>query len=174
MLNLLISYPNISKADYDWIQSIRKDHDPRYFSVVKPHITIVFGTNKLTSQELLEHSQKKLKDFSRIAINFDSALVVEDDSKSFFHTFLVPSEGYNKITKLHDLLYEDEMASELRLDIPFIPHIGIGTSDSENDMDSLARQINERVISIQGFLDVLSLVQFDGTKVEDLDKISLS
>jgi len=174
MSNLLISYPNISKTDYDWIQSIRNDHDPRYFSVVKPHVTIVFGTNKLNPQELLEHAQKKVKNFPRIAINFDSALVVEDDSESFFHTFLVPSEGYDQINKLHDLLYENEMASELRLDIPFIPHIGIGTSDSEKDMGSLAKQINEKTVSIKGFLDTLSLVQFDGTEVEDLDKISLS
>ena len=174
MANLLISYPTISDVDYDWIQNIRTNHDPFYFSVVKPHITLIFGTNKLNKQQLLKHVQKELQGFQKIVINFNSALVVEDDSKSFFHTFLIPSEGYDQISKLHDLLYQGEMASELRLDIPFIPHIGIGTSENEQDMNTLAGQINKKTVSIQGFLDTLTLVQFDGSKLEDLSKISLS
>ncbi|MDN5274881.1 MAG: hypothetical protein JWP06_782 [Candidatus Saccharibacteria bacterium] len=174
MVNLLISYPTIETADFEWIQGIRKEHDPRYYSVVRPHITLVFGTNKLDQRELFEHAQRKLENFPKIAVKFDSARVVEDDSKKFFHTFLVPSEGYDEINKLHDLLYEDSMASELRLDIPFIPHIGIGTSVNEQDMSSLAKQINEGKRTIHGLLDIVTSVQFDGTEVEDLDKISLS
>jgi len=174
MTNLLVSYPNISEVDFNWIQDIRKNHDPRYYSIVKPHVTLIFGTDKLNQKELLGHVKKVSESLSKIAINFDSAIVVEDDSKSFFHTFLIPSEGFDQINKLHELLYEGDMSSELRLDIPFIPHIGIGTSDNEQDMITLTDQINEKAISIKGFLDTLTLIQFDGNKIQDLNTIILS
>jgi hypothetical protein len=174
MSNLIISYPNIAPDDYAWIQNIRKLHDPKYFDIVKPHIALVFGTEKLNPHELLAHAKENLKDFQKIRILLDSAIVVEDDSKSFFHTFLRPSTGYERIIQCHDLLYSGVLSSELRLDIPFIPHVGIGTSIDETEMQTLAKKINSEGVSIQGLLDTILVVQFDGTKVVDLESCSLA
>ena len=177
MRNLIISYPNISPSDYDRIQDIRKAHDPMYFDVVRPHVTIVFGTEKLDPKGLREHAERRLAGARKIALVLDRAMVVEDDSGTFFHTFLVPSEGsegYDGINTLHDNLYTDELTSELRDDIPFIPHVGIGTSTSKAEMDALAAELNGQGVSIHGSLDDLSIVQYDGKKVVDVDKVELA
>lgn len=174
MSNLIISYPNLSADDYAWIQNIRKLHDIKYFAIVRPHVTLVFGTDKLNPSELLDHTKEKLKNFQKIEILLDSAIVVEDDSKSFFHTFLIPSIGYEEIIQCHDLLYSGDLSSELRLDIPFIPHVGIGTSNDEADMQALAKKINSESVSIKGLLGTVSIVQFDGTRVVDLKEAPLT
>ncbi len=53
--------------------------------------------------------------------------VVEDGSRDFWHTFLVPDAGYSAIISWHGLLYSRILRQELRADIPFVPHIGVGT-----------------------------------------------
>ena len=129
MAYLALAYPDIHQSDYDWIQGIRKDYDKRYFDVVEPHFTLVFSTDKLNLGDFVEHVKEKIGAFRAFDIRLDSAKVVEDDSKDFYHEFLIPSIGFDEISKIHDKLYTGSLASELRHDIPFIPHVGIGTSD---------------------------------------------
>jgi 2'-5' RNA ligase len=145
-----------------------------YYDVVKPHITLVFGTEKLNLDQLRVHALKILDEFRQFRIVLDRAQVVEDNSKKFFHTFLIPSVGYDEIIRLHDSLYTYELQSELRLDIPFIPHIGIGTSENKDKMQSLVQFINKRNIRIEGLVESLSVVQYDGTTVTDRHVLELS
>lgn len=174
MSNLLIGYPSLSAADYDWIQDIRKKNDPKYYNVVRPHITLVFGTDKLTVIQLHDHASSVLAEVAAISLIFDKAIVVEDDSKTFYHTFIVPSKGYDEIITIHDLLYSGELSSELREDIPFIPHIGIGTCDKQKPMQSLVKRLNTEKFYIAGTLDKVSIVQYDGAKVTDITTTALS
>ncbi len=172
MSNVVLSYPAISKSDYDRIQSLRKIHD-RLYEVVEPHFTFVFPTAKLSIEDLAEHVALKSADTHKIAVTLVKAIVVEDDSKTFSHTFLVPSEGEKEIIELHDLLYTDDLASELRLDIPFVPHVGVGTGDTDT-MQELAKEINEEGVTIKGTIDALIVASYDGKRVNDVEQISLS
>jgi len=172
MANLVIAYPDIDTGDFNWIQEIRKSHDPMYFNVVKPHVTLVFGTEKLDSQQLADFVKTKIQNFHPFSIRFDSTKVVEDDSGNFFHLFLVPSAGYNEIQQLHDILYTDALKGELRLDIPFIPHVGIGTSTSEQEMINLSDSIKGKVI--EGRLNKLTVVEYESVSVQDIEAISLT
>lgn len=172
MASLVIAYPEIDIEDFNWIQEIRKSHDLIYFNVVKPHVTLVFGTEKLDSQQLTDFVTIKTNNVRSFPIRFDSTRVVEDDSKNFFHLFLVPSIGYKEIQLLHEILYTDILKSELRLDIPFIPHVGNGTNTSETEMISLSDSLKGKVID--GTLDKLTVVEYDGNSVRDIEEILLT
>ncbi len=174
MQRLVIAYPKLSQSDFDWIQSVRESHDPKYFDVVAPHVTLVFGTQKLSVSELTDHVHEVVADTQAINLRFDAAQVVEDDSGTFFHAFLVPSQGHRQIIQLHDALYAGPLQSELRHDIPFIPHIGIGTSAAESDMTSLADHITSQRITIKATIDGLDIVEYDGHKVFDRAQVPLS
>lgn len=171
MKNVVLSYPVISKPDYDGVQDLRKNHD-RLYRVVEPHFTLVFPTTKLSATELIRHTKLKSSGAHKIAITLSKATVVEDDSKAFFHTFLIPSEGGKEIVELHDLLYGGDLASELRLDIPFISHVGVGTGDASS-MQKLADKINAEGINIVGSIDALTVASYDGKTVNDIEKIPL-
>lgn len=174
MAYLVLAYPNIEQSDYDWVQSIRQKHDKRYFNIVKPHVTLVFSTSKLSLSEFTQHIKEKVGAFQSFELNLDSVKVVEDDSKEFFHVFLIPSKGFNEINKIHDELYTDKLEGELRHDIPFIPHVGVGTSDSLQEANEVASDIEKARRPIIGNISQLTIVEFDGKKVVNLETISLS
>lgn len=171
MAYLALAYPDIDQADYDWIQDIRKKHDERYIDVVQPHFTLVFSTTKLSLEEFTQHIKEKIKGFQEFDISLDSAKVVEDDSKEFFHTFLIPSKGFDEINKIHDELYTGLLESELRHDIPFIPHVGIGTSDNQQEAEEVVSKVMEAQRQIVGAVSKITIVEFDGKKVVDLQTI---
>lgn len=91
----------------------------------------------------------------------------------FFHVFLVPAAGYEEIVRLHDLLYTDVLSSELREDIPFIPHVGIATSESEGTARDLANELNATGVNVVGSVDALMVSEFDGNLVRDVEEIAL-
>jgi len=173
MSYVVIAYPKISASDYEWIQSIRKQYDPRQYTVVKPHVTIVFPTSKLNKESLIKHVRDKATILKAFGIKFDSSIVVEDDSKTYYHVFLIPSLGFDEITFLHDIAYTESLESELRRDIPFIPHLGIGNDDDKKVMEHLADKINKQGLTISGKIEQLTVVEYDGKKVRDLHNIDL-
>lgn len=172
MASLDLIYPEVSPKDFDVIQRIRKQHDQRYFDVVEPHITLVFGTDKISTDELVVHTQNTLQSTKTFDLIFDSVRVVEDDSGEFFHAFLIPSTGHDDINTIHDVLYSGVLESELRHDIPFIPHMGIGTG-TQADMDALAQKLNTERILIKGLARHISIVQYDGSKVSNYSSVPL-
>jgi len=173
MSYVVIAYPDISQKNFEWIQSVRQKNDPAMFNVVKPHVTFIFPTSKLDINSLIEHVRTQISGFKSVTVNFDSTKVVEDDSKTYFHTFLVPSEGFDEIIQLHDKLHTDELKSELRLDIPFIPHLGIGTNEKQEPMQTLAKDIAKQNLAIQGKLTHLTVVEYANNKVKDIAKLPL-
>lgn len=172
MANLALIYPEISSEDFAIIHNIRKQHDTKYFDVVEPHITLVFGTDKINADELVKHVRAKLDGTKKFNLRFDSAKLVEDDSKEFYHAFLIPSDGSDEINAIHDILYTGVLECELRNDIPFIPHLGIGTSN-KHEMEELVKQLNETKILIKGAAQKITVVQYDGNKVTNYLSIPL-
>lgn len=173
MAYLALAYPDIDQSDYDWIQSFRKMHDSKYFSVVEPHFTLVFSTTKLSLDEFTRHVKEKALGIRPFNISLDSTKVVEDDSKEFFHVFLIPSHGFDEINKIHDELYTDELESELRHDISFIPHVGIGTCNAQQEAEEIVGKVMKANRPIGGTVSKLTIVEFDGKKVVDLQTIYL-
>jgi len=173
MSYVVVGYPKIDVTDFDWIQNIRQQYDLMQFTVVKPHVTFVFPTTKLEKDTLVDHVKSKSSGIKAFQVKLDSAKIVEDDSKTYFHAFLIPSIGLEEITQLHDVLYTDSLEGELRLDIPFIPHLGIGNNPNKKIMEELVNTINKPGISIAGEIDTLTVSEYDGSKVIDVQQIPL-
>jgi hypothetical protein len=55
------------------------------------------------------------------------ATVGDADFMDHAHLFLIPDEGFSKFVKLHDAFYRGLLEPKLRLDLPFVPHIGIAS-----------------------------------------------
>lgn len=169
MAYLALAYPELNKDDYDWIQNVRQAHD-RYYGVVEPHFTIVFSTDKLSLKDFTDHVRAKLKNVLAFDVVLNLSRVVDDHFGNFFHTFLVPDQGYVEVDRLHDILYTGPLKSELREDIPFIPHMGIGTNETRQAMDKLAKSID---VQIKGRIETITIVDFDGQKVTNLETVRL-
>lgn len=173
MALLALSYPSISAASREWMQAIRKEYDPNY-AIVAPHFTLVFPTFAFDQQTFCEHLRRQLQGQPPVSFVLRCALVVKDALNEQTHTFLVPDEGFSDIVKLHDRLYCDLLAGELRLDIPFIPHITVASSSDPQVCKRIADEINRQNPLITGSLRVIDIVHFANRRVTTLEQILLA
>jgi hypothetical protein len=171
---VVIAYPKLSTADFKWLQATRQQKDKFYYKVVRPHFTFVFPTNKLDADTLSQHVKNKIKNFNNIPFELTTAKGLKDDFSDFYHVFLLPSIGNDQISQLHDRLYSGDLRSELRLDLPYISHLGIGSSEDKSEMDNLAEELNRKNLSIKGKIEELTIAEYDGKKVSDLIKFPLN
>ena len=172
---LSVAYPTISEADFKHLRAFRELHDLSYVDVIAPHWTMIFpGSSEGIKQATLERRISEVATSNK-AIDFVCryALVYDDDSKDDYYIFLVPDEGFSAISLLHDQLYSGFMRDRLRLDIPFVPHIGLATHKDRDHLYDLATAWNRNGTEIRGSIDALTLCSYDGKQVVDLQHFPL-
>lgn len=172
MALLAIAYPTLSQADTQWIQTLRAQHDPNY-AIVAPHFTLIFPTFDRAPQPFGAHVRVTVQGQPRINFALRCALVVKDALREQTHTFLVPDEGFSDLVKLHDQLYTNWLADQMRLDIPYIPHITVATSPDPTVCKRIADAINNEPFTISGSIDLIDIVQFTNRTVTTMEQIAL-
>ena len=172
MSYLVLAYPELTSSDYQWIQDYREKNDSRYFSVVEPHITLVFAMSDIEQYEFVDEVRKQVKGFQAFEFEIKVATINQDNSGEYFHEFLVLDRGYSDVVKLHDRLYADKFAASLRYDIDFIPHIGIGNSNDVKDSKLRVDELNAQNIFMTGKVKEIDIVLFEHGIITPVDKIS--
>lgn len=178
MAYLAIAYPELTQTDFDWIQSYRAEHDRRYYSVVKPHFTLVFGgtgaaIHALSETSFVEEIESQLSGVAPIPFELAVATLNRDLSGEYYHEFLVPELGYAKIVRLHDKLYSGKLKSRLRLDIDYIPHIGIGNDDDPRRCKARVDDLNRTTISIRGLVSSIDVIEYASAEVRTIRRVLL-
>jgi hypothetical protein len=167
-----LCYPRLAEADRHFIDEFRIKHDLPFRDVVAPHFTMIFGCSDVPFPLYREHVSAVTRSQSVITFSCRYAQVVNDDSNDNYYVILVPDEGYSKISKLHDKLYRGPLAANLRLDIPYIPHIGIATIPDAVRIKALCDELNSTPVNIHGRIDAITLCSYDGSKITDLESFS--
>lgn len=170
----VVNYPTLSEEDFEWIQSVRREHDPLYYGVVDPHVSLVFPMDNIKVPTLLDHVQRQARSTAPFEVVFRCAILGDPDFENHAHAFLVPDEGFSDIVRLHDRLYTGPVADFLRLDIPFIPHVGIANTPEPEDCKALVDELNRERFEIWGRVDALDVVEYDGETVQTVKQFSLS
>jgi len=166
-----LCYPRLSDKDERFIRAFRREHDLPFRDVVEPHFTMVFGVADFPTDEYAEHVRGKLQGQRNIDFVCRYAALGDDSESDDFYVFLTPDEGLSEICRLHDKLYSGELKQHHRVEIPYIPHIGIATIPDARKIQSLCDELNAERINITGTLDSVTICAYDGTKVVDLESI---
>jgi hypothetical protein len=122
-----VSYPEVSPEASSFMEQFRCEHDLPYRDVVAAHFTMVFGCKAIGLIDYTKHIAAVANKSEPIRFSCKYAMLGFDDFDDTAYVFLVPDEGYSGISLLHDRLYTGLLKPFLRLDVPFIPHITIGT-----------------------------------------------
>jgi hypothetical protein len=170
---VVVAYPNISQQHRDWIECIRARHDELYHGVIDAHFTLVFPVSNIASVDLTEHVRRRCLDVCQIQFALRCAMCVKDAFSDFMHVFLVPDAGFSSVMRLHDRLYTGPLEHELRLDIPFIPHIGVGNSRDAAKAKRVADHLNVEPFSVDGTIDALDVASYADNRVTTIERISL-
>ncbi len=170
---LAINYPTLVQPDLDWIQGIRQQYDELYFEVVAPHFTLVFPAFNQDETTFTEHVRRIARETPPFEFVLRCAVLGDDAFSDYTHVFLVPDEGYSQIVRLHDRLYTGILSEQLRLDIPFVPHIGIANSKDARACKRLVDEINAREFEIFGKVEHLDVIEYVENRVRTLERIPL-
>jgi hypothetical protein len=170
---VVLSYPDIPASDLDWIQAVRAEHDAYYYGVVGAHFTFVFPTSAVDEDTLVRHVRRQVQGVGSIPFVVRCAVVHKDLTSELTHVFLVPDEGFSGIVRLHDRLYRGLLAPELRLDLTFMPHIGVGNSTDPLACKALADNLNEQDFEIRGTVSELTVGDYTGAEVRAIQRTAL-
>jgi hypothetical protein len=166
-----LCYPTISEKDHQFIRSFRREHDLPFREVVEPHFTIAFGIADIPTAKYIEHIRGKLLGQSKIEFVCRYAALGDDHESDDYYVFLTPDEGLSDICRLHDKLYSGLLKEFRRIEIPYIPHIGIATLTDASKIQSLCDELNSDSLCIPGTLERVTICKYDGTRVIDLEHI---
>jgi 2'-5' RNA ligase len=152
-----VAYPFLDERDRSWIESFRAVHDAPKQQTIAAHFTLVFGHNAQSNADFLSHTESIVSVTPPIAFCFRYAMLCADLHSEAAYVFLVPDEGYAAISRLHDRLYTGLLASSLRLDFPYIPHITIGVKSTRDEAKKLCEMLNEQHLEIKGAINTVSV-----------------
>jgi 2'-5' RNA ligase len=169
---LVLAFPELHKEDFDTIQSFRKEHDALY-SIVEPHFTLVFPIVDIPTDEFIREITEKANSFHSIEIKIREAIIHKDELTDQYLAFLVPDEGYDNLVRLHDMLYSEKLKSNLRYDIPYVPHITIGKAKEKIQVERMVDKWNTRHRVISGQVSKLAIVKYENNRLQKLLEIIL-
>jgi len=168
----VVAYPELNPADYEWIQSFRRDHNSLY-TVIAPHFTIVFAVSDMPAVDFIAEIKKQAQHATAIRFSMRVAVINKDAFSNNFDAFLVPDEGFSQVVKLHDTLYSDKLAPHHRLDISYIPHISIANSPDAQAIKKIVDHCNEKEFAINGLISSLDIINYENRTVTTIEKIRL-
>jgi 2'-5' RNA ligase len=168
-----LAYPSVSETHSEFMEDIRRQHDGQY-ELVKAHFTLLFGHSDIEERMYLDHVREVAELARTTAFVCRYAMLGADNAADRAYVYLVPDEGYSGISLLHDALYRQVMAPLLRLDIPYVPHITLGSSTDRKAMKALCDRLNETNLSIHGSLNALTVAAQEGGSLVEVASFSLS
>lgn len=160
----------ISDADHQWIESVRRAHDPQH-PMVAAHFTFVFPFEGTGADVAIEHAARVAAATSPIPFRLTKAASVKDAFGSATHLFLLPREGEEAMRNLHAQLYAGVLAQHRRTEIPFLPHVTVGAFEEAQEAARAADRLGG--CDVAGELTDLRVAEFDGRSVVDLCELPL-
>lgn len=173
MMLCVVAYPGLDAADWDWLQSIRRQWDPQH-ALIDPHFTLIFPTGAVDAEALEAHVRAAVAGIRPFGVVLRCALPVKDSFSAQTHLFLVPDEGLGQLVRLHSRLYTGPLQAHLRLDIPYLPHITVGAFPDAGECKAAADRLNEQPFAVNGRVERLSLLQVTPIAVTTLVDIDLA
>lgn len=104
---------------------------------------------------------------------FRCAIVGDPDFRDHAHAFLIPDEGFSDVVRLHDRFYTGPLAGELRLDSPFLPHVGIANAPTPEACKAIVDELNAEEFEIQGRVETVSVIGYGGQAVWTIESYHL-
>ena len=172
---VVLGRPEISATDRAWIDALRARHRGAIFeAALGAHVTLVFPTDAADATAATSHLATVAGSTAPVDLAFRATAPVFDGASGETFVYLVPDEGNSALIRLHDRLYTGPFTDELRLDLPYTPHITLGRFGEAKIAKALVDDLNAQEIEIRGRLTTLELFRLArGGPAQRLAEITL-
>jgi len=169
-----VAYPDCAPRDLDAIDTWRADNDPAGHALIRPHFTLVFACDAVDEPTYLAHVAAVAARTAPIAFHCRYAMLGTDAHSPRAHAYLVPDEGHAALSLLHDALYTGPLADHLRMDLPYTPHITVGTFASAQQARQWCTGRNQTGVSVPGRVNALWVGQVVEGRFEHRGRFDLA
>jgi len=175
---VVLARPDWRPADRAWLVSLRDRHGGAYFDPgLGPHITLVFPVEEPEKGHggIVSHVRTVAAETAAFDTAWRVVMPVRDSFSGDTFLYLCPDEGSSTLIRLHDRLYTGPLADELRLDLPYIPHVTLGRFSSARIAKALADDLNAGEPELRVRVETVELLRLpDGKPAEPVGEFVLS
>lgn len=169
----VLCYPAFSSATAEAIETFRKRHEPQRAQLVRAHVTLVFGVQSISPENLIAQTTAVAEAAAPFEITLDESRIHNDPVHAEYKLFLLVQQGREELAALHRHLYSDPLTSERKADIPFEPHITVATATSLAPIQ-LAKSENSALgLPIKGRIDALEVAGLKKGELVSLAEVRL-
>ena len=168
-----VAYPECGAQGLLALDAWRATHDSAGHALIRPHFTLVFACNAVDGHTYLAHVAAVAARTAPVAFHCRYAMLGADAHSPCAHAYLVPDEGYAALSLLHDALYTGALAEALRLDLPYTPHITVGTFESAPMARAWCAERNQAGVSVPGQVAALWVGQVVDGRFEHRGRFDL-
>jgi 2'-5' RNA ligase len=159
----------IQRGDREWIEAVRRAHDPQYRLV--EHVTFIFPFSGVPVDILLAHVGKVAEQVAPIGFRLSRATAIRDVFSSGSHVFLLPAEGEEAMRLLHARLYHGVLEQKRHPTAAYLPHVTVGAFARHEEAEQLAASLGP--FDIAGILDTICIASHDGASLRELHHVML-
>ena len=167
----VVAFPMLDAGDRQWIESIRAKHDPEARRIAA-HFTLVLPA-VLPLRATEAHVARVAGVTEPIRFVLRRAAVVPDVRGSGGHVFLLPEDGRDALSGLHERLYQDVLQPEWKKGTSFTPHITVAAGTAAEPLHELAGDLNAQAFGIRGSISELVLVDVTHAEIRRVARFPL-
>lgn len=139
-MNYVLIYPIFDPTTAERIARFRSAHEPERARLVPPHITLVFGLDSQHAPILAKRCRVLADQNSAFSVTLTKSEIVFDPFEKAHKLFLICTAGSERLTALHDRLYQGALRMCLDPDHPFRPHMTVATQRTRQGVESIDPQ----------------------------------
>lgn len=168
----VVAFPLLDADDRQWIESIRAKHDPEAKRIAA-HFTLVFPA-VMSARATEAHLSRVTPLTDPIRFMLRRAAVAPDALGSGGHVFLIPEDGRDALTGLHERLCEGVLQNPTRRNAMFTPHITVAAGTSIDPLHTLAGELNAKGgLNIRGSISEIVLIEVMPTAIRHAARFQL-
>jgi 2'-5' RNA ligase len=156
MVFALVHYPAV---DTHLIDALRRKYDPQA-GLIAPHITLMFPVpSSIGESTLVSHLELLLRDCLPFPIHLAGL-----EQSADYYLFLVLQQGSAEVIHLHDRIYTGILAPYLRTDLPYVPHVTLGSFGDAEPCSQALGEAGHLPLHYQSVVDRFHLVKINDNR----------
>lgn len=157
--------PDFAPAARDWIEKVRKAHDPNQ-KIAPPHVTVIFPAPGFVRDEVFDHVARVAATFRSFDAVFDAVETEIDAASGESYVYLMPKAGKAELVVLRERLMTGPLADAEAKDRPYRPHLTLGRFRRAEDAEVLARRLSAEMRVLPVKARGITSAAYDGHRLD--------
>ncbi|NIA71400.1 2'-5' RNA ligase family protein [Pelagibius litoralis] len=168
----VLTYPKFEIHTTQVLDQFRAQNEPERAKLVAPHLTLMFGVKGVEPQEIVTLCRDVVEAMPQFQVTLDRFEMDYDSIEKTHKIYLLCGKGREQVIALHEALYQAKYRSQLRLGIPYQPHMTVATNKDQSALKA-TKLSSLGELPIAGTIEKIDVVAVRSGKLRSLETVTL-